>query len=428
MENVGDQIRTAEPKVPAGKIHVLGLTPLKNKLGSKWERLSGLVHKLFEAAITRAQSASDQYILLDELSYAVVFHSLSFPEANSICSAIAREVCQALFGDQLDEVSVRSVVAEVVAPSPDATVRAGKLIEDMLERIGTETVYAQSIQSGSPEPVAIVSGKKLKPSLPATDQIKAAHALLGQHGVRLGFFPVWELQHSVSSSLNVLPFSGTAERPKAIGRLALDSMVDEQVAKVEIALLNAAVAFAARVFDCQKVCAVGVSVSYKTLSVFQSRIRYVTALQNILIQSSTPLVLQIEQIPDGTPAARLGELAAMMKLSNIRVTLKFQSLRAIPDFDFRLSVSGLGGVILKGADRDLAVKIVRKLVHTAALQKAFAFVDDLESPDFVEVARQGNVRFGTGTALSSRHFSGLESIPEFPLILAEGSSKDTVLV
>ena len=66
----------SEGLVSAAKLHVLGLGPLKKRLGPRWDRLSALVHRLVEKAIRRAQSPGDHCIVLDELSYAVTFGSL----------------------------------------------------------------------------------------------------------------------------------------------------------------------------------------------------------------------------------------------------------------------------------------------------------------------------------------------------------------
>jgi hypothetical protein len=79
----------------------------------------------------------------------------------------------------------------------------------------------------------------------------------------------------------------------------------------------------------------------------------------------------------------------------------------------------LGGQVPKDVDRELSAKIMRSLVDAAAAQKAFVFLDRLETPELVSLASQNHVRFGTGTALGIRHFSGLEAVPEFPLSLAD---------
>jgi hypothetical protein len=414
-------VEASAQHLPAGKIHVLGVEPLKIKLGSKWERLSGLVHKLFETAIVKAQSADDHFIRLDDMSYAVVFNSLSFEEAECMCSAIAKEVCQSLFGDQIDEVSVRSVVAKVVAPSPDKSVRAGRLLESLIERSGSESVFSQSTHSGLQEPVAVITSRQLGSSLPATEQIDAARKYVEKTGVRMGFVPIWELQRNASSSLRLSLLSKWAGRPAAtgVGASFSDNVADEQIAETEIVQLDAAVAYAARLAECGKVCAVVVTVSYRTLSVFKLRIRYITALQRSVVQQNTPLVLRIGQIPEGTPGVRIGELAAMMSLPGVRVTLQLQSLQNIPTFDFRLGAVGLGGTLPKGASADEAAYLLGKLVHTAQTHKIFAFVDDLETREMVKIARHANVRFATGPALCQVHFSGLEDVPDFPLMVED---------
>jgi hypothetical protein len=123
VTEVADIARPAETaaekmqaKVPAAKLHVLALTPLKEQLGAKWPRLSQLVHKLFETAIARAQGPGDYFAQLDELSYIAIFRNLTVADATQVCATIAREVCLALFGDQVEEVSVRNVVSSITIP------------------------------------------------------------------------------------------------------------------------------------------------------------------------------------------------------------------------------------------------------------------------------------------------------------------------
>ena len=176
-----------ESKVPAGKIHVLGLAPLKHRLGPKWDRLTGLVHKLFETAINRTQGPRDNFVLLSELSFAVTFNGLSLSEANLACVAIAREVCQMLFGEQVDEISVRAIVGEITSASLADLVEAGPRIEAMLERCGAETVITQSVNSGSAGPVVAASRPAPSPAPSALRHIENARALLAPHGLRLGF-------------------------------------------------------------------------------------------------------------------------------------------------------------------------------------------------------------------------------------------------
>lgn len=400
----------------AAKIHVLGLAPLSRRLGEKWPRLSSLVHQLFETALEREQGPSDHFISLDELSYVVTFHDLSPAEANLACTAIAKTVCQKLFGDQIDEVAVRSLVSEITTPKEGIAALDGKLIEQLLEKFGTETVISKSRYSGSPDPVVLHTGNPQPPRLPWTQQIRKSQDLISKLGLKLGFFPVWELRKRTSSSLYLAPFSGNAAQMQTRGIRALDGIGDKEISDIEIDLLNAAAAYAMRIGETGQVAAVGVGISYDTISQFHTRMRYLSALQKIPAQASSPILLKIERIPSGAPIARIAELAAMMRFPSIRITAEFKELNTLPEMDIRIGAIGLGGVIPQDADHALALHIMKKLARRAADQKAFAFLDRLDSAELVNSAVQNNIRFGSGNALGTKHFSGLEVVPGLPLV------------
>ena len=67
--------------LPAAKLHLLQLEPIKAQLGERWPRMSVLVHSLFEKALHRAKGPSDHFVKLDELSYVATFHGSSPEEA-----------------------------------------------------------------------------------------------------------------------------------------------------------------------------------------------------------------------------------------------------------------------------------------------------------------------------------------------------------
>jgi hypothetical protein len=403
---------------PAAKLQVLGLAPLKCRLGPRWEKLSGLVHKLFEAAIGRVQGPYDHFIAVDELSYVVTFGHLSMAETDVACVAIAKEVCNMLFGNQIDEISVRSLVAEICVPVEPDKAQWGKQIEAMLEESGTETVVTQSAHAGSREPVISISGQVQKPALPAMQAIEQARASTEGLGLKLALFPVWELRKNTSSALFLYPWSSAGRTPVS-GRRALEGMNAPAIADIEITLLNAAAACALRIREAGKICAIGVGVSYATLAAFHTRIRYVTALQKIRVPSSSPIMLKIEQIPAGTPVARIAELVAMIRFPNLRLILEFQTLATMPELDILVGAAGYGGAMPANADADLAVFLAEKLVQRAGTQKGFAFIERLDSVLHASAAYSAGVRFGTGTALSTWQLTGLDTVPDFPLALAK---------
>ncbi len=404
--------------ISAAKLHVLGLGPLKDRLGARWDRLSNLVHRLVEKAIRSAQGPADRCIVLDELSYAVTFSNLTLAEASRVCAAIAREVCEHLFGDQIDEVSVRSIVAEIVTLSTIEEAGLGTRIETLVERHGTESVITHSIESGSPKPVVIMAGTRSESTLSAADHLQTMNSRFAQFGLRLGLLPIWELEKGTSNCLFLTTFSGSALGAVPSGKLSRSGASDQQILDMELDQLSAASIFSQELHDAKKVCAIGVGVSYGSVNSFRSRIRYVTALQKGRFFPKNPLLLKIEQIPEGAPESRIAELTAMLSLTNVRITLEFQMLSAVANVELRSGPVGIGGVISPSLDHEAAAAICRKLATHAASHKLFAFLDHLDTPDRVAMATGTHIRFGMGAALTQNPFEKLDSALQFPMTLS----------
>jgi hypothetical protein len=266
-----------------------------------------------------------------------------------------------------------------------------------------------------------MAGPAKMPSRPQTsgpwqpgDWIGKAQDQLAMAGSGLGFFPIWDLKNRKSSSLFLSAFSGR-DKARAGIRRAMGGAGEAQLVEMEIALLNATAEYAHRVHAARKVCALGVGVSYQTLSGFQSRIRYIGALKAIQTMPTCPLLLRVEQVPEGTPLNRLAEIVAMLGVANVRVAIEFRSLRFIPELDVRLGAGGLGGS-LRGCDAGSVAATVQKLARRAAEQKAFAFLQDIDTPELLDIATRSDVRFGSGNMFDITHcYGGNEPVPDFPL-------------
>jgi hypothetical protein len=402
-----------EEQVVATKLHVLQLDAIKEKLGPKWDRLSNLVHTLFEKTLRQAQGPSDQLLLADEMSYIVTFRNLSPEEASVACVAAAKKVCQILFGAEIDNISVRGLVGPVpLALLHQAAANSGK-IADILERHGREIIVTP--QSAGPGRLPEARNREQAAARrQENDWIDGAHKCVAVTGASLGFFPAWDLKKRKSASLFLSAFSGHNKSQLSIRRI-FSATGETQIVDAEVALLNAAAEYARRVYGALKVCSIGVGVSYQTLSGGPSRIRYAAAVKAARTVQTCPLLLRVEQIPSGTPLGRLAEIVTMLSVSNVRVTLEFESLRHLPEIDIRLGAAGLGGS-LRNSDNGNLTWIVAKLARRAAEQRAFAFLHDVDCSEGLDAAVLNEIRFGAGDALSARHcYSGREPVPDFPL-------------
>lgn len=127
--------------VAASKIHLLGLDAIKARLGPKWGRMSDLVHRYFEAAIRREMGPGDTFSSAGDLSYLILFRGLTLSEARLKCAVVVEEVCHKLFGDQEEEISIRSLVAPMDIVDLDDFDGRTK-VDTTLERDGHETLFS----------------------------------------------------------------------------------------------------------------------------------------------------------------------------------------------------------------------------------------------------------------------------------------------
>ncbi|HWC63322.1 MAG TPA: hypothetical protein VG501_06855, partial [Rhizomicrobium sp.] len=286
--------RAIDAAVSAAKLHVLDLEPIKAQVGEKWPRLSDLVHALFERALKRTQGPLDRFLPAGELAYVVTFHGRSGEEAEIMCRAVAWEVCELLFGEGAGDISVRCVVGTLPLSQLSERSDAG-MLADLLEKTGGETLVSKTAKP-----------RLFSPRYPAE------------------FFPFWDLERGTSSFLFLTPILvGQRRQATSFRRMlappAPQQTEEDNIAELEIRLLQAAGGYAERVQAAGKVCAIAAGVSWETLSVLHTRIRYITALKSIVPQPNCPLLVKIQDVPIGILLGRLAEMTAMLSRIGVRV-------------------------------------------------------------------------------------------------------------
>jgi hypothetical protein len=389
--------------IPTAKLHVLHLEPIKARVGDKWPRLSQLVHTLFEKALRRVQGPHDRFVQVDELSYIATFQGRTPEEAALACTAVAQDVCDLLFGEDARTVSLRSLVGMVPETDLEPVLRSD-IVTARLEKHGTERIITKRTPTErGTGPEALMQG------------LEGAHHLLGQHQFSTRLFPVWDMARRTASCLTLQPVGGRTGKAASTVRRLMPHGGEDLVADLEIALLSGAVDYARRLHAEKKLCAVGTGIGWQTLSVAATRTRYLSALKSVADGGYCPLMLVLEDIPAGMPAARLGELVAMLTAHHVRVLVSFAHGLQIPDLPFQLHAAGIGATLPDGCDRRLAVAIIDKLNRRATQQHAFSFLGGI-SESLVEMAGKRGLRFGAGPGLDgAHHYTGLEAIPDFPL-------------
>ena len=411
MSSPATVLEIVTAQTAAAKLHVLNLAPIKERLGEKWPKLSGLVHKLFETALRDAQGPRDHFVLVDELCYVVTFHGLTFHEATVACTSVAQKVCEKLFGGTGTDVAVRALVGQLADDVLAVHFQDGKHIAAHLELNAREIVVKSDPSRKPPRVTHVRPGADDADWLPV-ETIAKAVASMKVLGQEIGFFPVWDLAKGKSSCLfaSLYPRHGA---PRIGCTRQLLATWPAQVIDAELALLSAAHAYAHRLHQVGKVCALGAGISFETLTGFHNRIRVITALKSLKIPAEGRLLLKIEDVPQGTPLGKLAEIISMLAVPNVRFTVQFRNCQAVPgEVDIRLGAAGLGFQLPHQYDPGLAAIFMKRLVHAFG---GFVFVEGLDTQELVETAQSCGVRFGTGQAVSRMCLSGTDTLPAFPL-------------
>jgi hypothetical protein len=232
-------------------------------------------------------------------------------------------------------------------------------------------------------------------------------------------FPFWDLERGTSSFLFLTPILFSQGRQAISFRQLLAGPhqgEDENITELEIGLLKAAGGYAERVQAAGKVCAIAVGVSWETLAVLHSRIRYITALKTVQPQPNCPLLVKIQDVPTGIVLSRLAEMTAMLSRIGIRVLIEFEPDIRIPDLDIKLGAVGIGTRLPMACGIEKAKEITAMLSRRMLQQNAFSFIAGLTNQGQARLASEHDIRFAMGPVLDK----GLEldpdgNIPDFPL-------------
>ncbi|WP_148301755.1 hypothetical protein [Sneathiella glossodoripedis] len=119
-----------------GKVSLINLGSIKEKLGKKWEKYAEFVHQFAEKVIEKRVTSQDIYYRVGEDTYVFVFADLSEEEAVIKCSLIAKEIGEQVFGDEWSSDKFGTAVAV-----------AGADGEVLLEEASLTTSITKSLMS-----------------------------------------------------------------------------------------------------------------------------------------------------------------------------------------------------------------------------------------------------------------------------------------
>jgi len=202
-----------------GRVNLLSLATVRDKLGSRWPRLESHVHNTVERVLERRLSDGDLYTRHGD-SYVIVFGTSTPEEARLKCALLAEEVLTRILGEEGKEecadLGVRAIVVETDGQLAARSLTTLDAISELISR-------AEEVHLPDDTSAAMYSATRVH----ETD-VSSLARLLEEAGARLKDAP----QQAVDQLLANIDEAGkTIERLGSEGTSWLNQQADSPIAK-----------------------------------------------------------------------------------------------------------------------------------------------------------------------------------------------------
>ncbi len=123
--------RDAASHLVAGKVHLINLNKVRERMGSRWPRFQDRIHGQIKAELERRLTRHDLFSQVDADSYAIVFGDCSELEARLKIAMLSEQILEKLFGE------AESKDLEVLGVETLVTSANGEVAAEALQNTGS---------------------------------------------------------------------------------------------------------------------------------------------------------------------------------------------------------------------------------------------------------------------------------------------------
>jgi hypothetical protein len=304
-----------DPSVKTGQVNLISIARIRDRLGSQWPHYAVKADRIARNAIERYLIGGDIYARWKDEGYVVVFATLDFHHAQVKCRLIGDEITKRLLGEEAEDVTeIRHV--EVQA---DGTVTFADVpgFEDMVAlTIGPEADEAGAasvltpiggVSSSSPFGAGLA-----EPAPPAPQPPKVSDPLTE---LAYCYRPSWDPARGIIAAYLCVPM--LPEAPGSARRTRAAAVLQDDVGALEtldfVTLMHAIGCVSGLVREKRRLL-ITVPVRFETLCAAAHRRRYVEMLRTRLSpEAASLLVIELVNVPDGVPEARLIEISSPLR-------------------------------------------------------------------------------------------------------------------
>lgn len=374
----------------AGKIQLLDLGVLKERLGSKWERMAGHVQMFFEAAIRRALKPGDTFCRMEELGYIVMFRDLNAEEAELACAAISEEVGRRLFGENGEHVSLRNLVARVNLTTIPTDEKQKSNLDALLEKTGKEILISRI--SGAGNPSSTTKSIRL-----ISDGIALTREGVPLDELRFVYRPIWDsVSHAVLTYL-CQPTLPSAPTTSTSGFCMTDPEDDQAV--LDTTILRECIERATRLRMQGLRVILAAPVHFTTISRQRSWQDYSNILRQVPREIARDLAYIIFGIDHGVPHIRLSQELPKLSRAAYRVFCVVDKYQGVSARFAKTGAHGVGTVLEEREDEATSsarIRDISKETQTAAIE---SFVLGLRSTSLALLSIHSGIRYLEGPAV-----------------------------
>jgi hypothetical protein len=381
------------PVASAGKIRLLDITGLRERFGSKWERMAQHVQRFFEAAIRRALKPGDTYCHLEELSYLIMFRDLSAAEAEFKCMSISEEVCKRLFGENGQKIGLRNLVAHVgLARMPVGAAQEAEL-SAFLEREGKETVVTQDTVVPSPAVLHDATERMLRLNLSRGLDLQGR---ISSHELRFAYRPIWDSTNKVVLTYLCQPKAGPLGSCDEMSGSFCTADSESDQAFLDCRVLRECAERSVRLRMAGLRVILAVPVHFTSISHPRSWQEYAVALRQIPEAIARDFAFVIFGIDDGVPHIRLAQELPKLSKKAHRVFCAVDRWQGVSQRFAGTGTHGVGTALRECDDEMQTISRIKEVARQAQGAGIGSFVLGLRSTSIALFSINSGVRYLEG--------------------------------